>query len=206
MLGKIAPRPSQPSPMRSRIHASAFFSALLRNGFHGRVSRNFSARFQREEEILPGEKFAVEGHAEVRVLGAVGEELVQLLLRREVAHRLEMVDDRERHDHAAAPRRHLVDVKVEPVRQQDDLRRNDRQVLPRILTEDREEELGVGVRLRNAAQPHDGGVGLDHPRIVRRKAGQLQREVGLERGVELARALVVGVPAAVGHLPRQAGS
>ncbi len=134
------------------------------------------------------------------MLRAVGEELVELLFRRQIARRLEVIDDRERHDHAAAPRRHLVNVKVEPIRQQDDFRRDDRQVLPRILAEHGEEELGVRVGSRDAAEAHDGGVGADHARVVGLMPGKLEREVGLERGVELARPLVVGVPAAVEHL------
>ncbi len=122
-----------------------------------------------EEKILPGEELPVEGQIEIGVLGAVGEELVELLVGRQVPRRLEMIQDGERHNHAAAPRRHLVNIKIEPVRQEDDLRRDDREIFPRELAEEGEEELGVGVRLRDAAETHDGGVGLEQPGVLGEK-------------------------------------
>ena len=61
MLGKIAPRPSEPSLMRSTIHASAFLSALLRPGFHGSVSRNFSSRSQRRKKFFQVKNFRSNG-------------------------------------------------------------------------------------------------------------------------------------------------
>ena len=88
-------------------------------------------------------------------------------------------------------------------RQQHDLRRNARAVLPRIEIEQAEVDLDVAVGRLNAAQLQNALAQARHARIVDRQAGQLQREVGLYRGADFRRALDVDVEAAVGKLAVQ---
>ena len=137
------------------------------------------------------------------LLGAERIEFVQLLVARQHARRLEMIDDRERDEHGPAPGRHFVNVKRRPGRQQNHFHRNRRQIFPGKLPEQREVKLAEGVHPRNAAEPQDGRARLLHERRVGRAAGELEREVGFDRRVDLARAAVINVPAAVRQLAFQ---
>ena len=97
--------------------------------------------------------------------------------------------------------RHLVDVEVQPVGQQDEFRRDDGQVFPREHAHQREVELGKRVAARDAAQPQDRRARLAHPRGLRAVPGQFQREIRLHARVDLARPAVIDIPAAIGQLP-----
>ena len=66
--------------------------------------------------------------------------------------------------------------------------------------EQREVQLGERVHARHAAQVERHFARPQHAPVGHRHAGELEREVGLDGGVDLGRAAVVNVPAAVGQL------
>src|SRR5258705_673073 len=120
--------------------------------------------------------------------------------RREMARGFVVVENRKRRDDGAAPRRHLVQVEEKPVREKEDFRRDRGQVFPRKLSEKREVEFSVGVYLRDTSETKDIRAGLPHPCCVGRVSGELERQVGLDRGVDFARTADKNVPAAVREL------
>ena len=89
-----------------------------------------------EEKIRPRESRLAPARAEVGLLGAGGVKLVQREFRRQVARGLEVVQDRERDEHRARPRAHLINVEEEPFWKQQHLRRDGRQMLPWELAEE----------------------------------------------------------------------
>jgi len=153
------------------------------------------------EKVLHREKPVFHRMEERTALDPVRIELVQLFFRRQMGDRAEAADDGHRHDDGARPGAHLEHVERRPVGQQEDFRRNVGKILPGILAEHRQVELAVGVAARNSSQPHRGGPGLAHLRLVRGESGQLQTEVGLDRRRDIAGSARIDRPATVGQLP-----
>ena len=153
-----------------------------------------------EKKVPPSPEARVLFEREVGIFESCRIELVELHGRGEMAHGLVVIENRQRRDDRPAPRRHLVEVEEKPIREEEDLRRDGGQVLPRKLAEKRKVKLSVGVDLRDAAEAEDVRAGLPHPRGVGRVAGKLEREVCLNRGVDFARTTDKNIPAAVGEL------
>ena len=114
-----------------------------------------------------------------------------------------MVDDRQRHEHRAAPGTHLVEVHVEPFADQDDLAGNGRHIFPGEQAQQRQIELREGVHARHAPEVQRHFARAQHARVGDRHAGQLQRQVSFDRRIHLRRAAVIDVPAAVRQLHRE---
>ena len=94
-------------------------------------------------------------------------------------------------------------LKKHQLGQQDHLDRDGRQIFPGELAEQRQVKLAVGVHPRDAAETQDVGARFLHEGRVGAVAGELEREVGFDAGVDFARAAVVNIPAAVGKLALQ---
>ena len=156
-----------------------------------------------QEKIAPGEETLVARQTKILVLGAERIKLVQLFVAGQRARRLEMIDDRERHEHGAAPGRHLVNVKRRPLRQQNHLHRDGGQIFPGKLAQQREIKFAERVHGGNAAEAQDGRARFLHERRVRRITGELQREIRFDRRVDFARPAVINIPAAVRQLAFQ---
>ena len=77
------------------------------------------------------------------------------------------------------------------------------QIFPGKLAEQRQVKLAVGVHPRDAAEPQDVGARFLHEGRIGAVPGELEREVGFDAGVDLARAAVVDIPAAIGELALQ---
>ena len=118
-------------------------------------------------------------------------------LERQRVARLEGGDDREGDDRLPGPAAPVVNVQREPRRQVDDLRRDHRQVIPRPQPGKRQPDPGEYPRRADAALGGDPGGGALHVLRVRVVAPQLERDVGLDRGGEVARAAVEVGPGAV---------
>ena len=110
--------------------------------------------------------------------------------------------DRERHDRLARPAAEVVHVEREPARQQDDLRRERRQRLPRPESEERQPDPGEDARALDPAQLAHDLRGALQVRGLRAVAGETQGEIRLDRGRELRRAAEEAGPGSVGTLLR----
>src|SRR5215475_9414855 len=115
-----------------------------------------------EEEISPRPKLFAARQPQVALLGTDRIKLVQLLIARQRPGWFEMVDDRERNQHRATPRRHFVDVERRPGREQNHLDRNRWQIFPRKLAEEREIKFAERVHPRNAAETQNALARFSH--------------------------------------------
>ena len=129
---------------------------------------------------------------------AVGVELVEVDLH--LPCRPEMVDDGQRDDHGPRPVAHLPEVDMEPFADEEHLARDGGHVVPGHQADEGQVELRKGVHPRHAAEGPGHFPGAEHAWIGGGDAGQFQRQVGLDRGVHLGRAVGVDVPAAVAEL------
>ena len=112
-------------------------------------------------------------------------------------------DDGERHDRLPRPAGEVVDVERDPRRQQDQLRRQRRHVVPRPEPEQRQPDAGEHARaLEPAARRGRSSRARAHVLGVGRVAGQPQRDVGLDRRRQVAGAAVEVRPGAVVALLR----
>jgi hypothetical protein len=91
---------------------------------------------------------------------------------------------------------------VEPFAEEDDFARDGGDVIPGEQAEESEVEFGEGVQARYAAEAEGDFAGAEHAWIGARDAGEFEGEVGLDGRVDLGRAAVVDVPAAVLELER----
>ena len=173
----------------------------LASGFPRELVEELEDGVAGEEKIRPRQAPAFPAQPEETLLRADGIQLMELLVGGERAAGLVVIEDGQRDEHRPAPRGHFVDREKEPLRHEDHLDRDGGEILPRKLPEQREVELRVGIHLRDAAEPQHAGARFLHPRLRGRVARELQREVGFDRGVHLARTAFVDVPAAVRDLP-----
>src|SRR5579875_157229 len=95
------------------------------------------------------------------------------------------VDNRERYKNGTRPRRHLIDVEVEPFRHENEFWRDDRNTVPVVLPENGEIELGEGVAVGHSTQRQNGTAGANHERLAFAETGQFTGEVGLYRCADL---------------------
>src|SRR3954469_21637594 len=104
----------------------------------GEPFRELVQPVERDEKVAPGKTFRVRRQSQIAFMDALRIKLVQIetLLRR--AGRLEMIDDRQWHEHRTAPGTHLVEVHVEPFADENDLARNGGDVIPWIKAEQRQ--------------------------------------------------------------------
>ena len=115
--------------------------------------------------------------------------------------RLERRDDRQRDDRLACPAAEGVDRERCARGKQDLLGRERRHLLPRPEAEQREPHASEDTALLDAAGLADERRRAGHVRGVARIAGDPERDVGLDRGREIAGAAEIGRPRAVGPLP-----
>ena len=122
-----------------------------------------------DEEVAPGERvLAIPAQAQVRVITAADEELVDALLRGDLLEWLFGIDDRERDEDGAGPRADLVNVEVEPVREEDDLGRNGGDRVVVVLAQRAEINLSEGIALDHSAErAHALEIALDAVADVR---------------------------------------
>src|SRR5438477_6480945 len=126
-----------------------------------------------QEEGPPGKKTRIARQGKVLVLGPQRIEFVELLQSRQFAGRLKMVDDRERDQHRPTPRRHFVNVKWQPLREQNHLYWNGGQVVPRKLPKQRKIELAEGIHARNSTETQNVGTSFPHAGQIGGKTRQL---------------------------------
>ncbi len=107
---------------------------------------------------------------------------------------------KHRHDRRASPSGELVDVQREPVRQEDQFRRQDRHAAPVPLPEERQPDLREDSRFWHAAGGEYKISSSPHRRCVRRYARELKREVCLDRRIDIGRPPIVDRPSAIGDL------
>ncbi len=142
----------------------------------------------------------IAGQGEIALVIAFGVQFFERDGCLERAGGFEMVDDRQRHEHRAAPGTHLPEIHVKPFADENDFRRNGGDVIPGEKPEQREVKLGKGVHPRHAAHAQRHGARAQHARVRHGNAGQLEGEVGLDGGVYFRGTAVINVPAAVGEL------
>src|ERR1700674_1786315 len=193
--GKMAASPSL-SSRRSRIQASARARARRRKG----VSRSLSPSFRPLSSSRKQPRQAREERRRRSGRRRHGPQLVDRMLGGDRPHRAQRPDDRQRDDDAPGPRRHLVQVEIEPARQQHHLRRHRRASPPVVLAADRQVDLGEAVASLDAAELQDGPAGALHVRGLGSVAGELEDEVRLDRGAHLGRSARVDRPAACREL------
>ena len=151
-----------------------------------------------EENVAPGEElFAVYTQAQDGILAAADEKLVNALLGRDLLERLFGVNDGQRNQDAARPRRDLVDIEIKPVGEEDDLRRDGGHGVVVVLAERAEVHFGEGVAGDHAAMGEGPLARLHHARIVGTQAHELGGEVALDRKRDIARAAGIQAPATV---------
>ena len=121
---------------------------------------------------------------------------------RQLADRALRGDDRQRDDRLPGPAAPVVDVEREPGRQVDQLRRDDRQVVPGPLAEHGHPDPGEDAARLQTALGADPFGGARHVRRGRLVAGQPQRDVGLDAGRQVAGAAVEVGPGGVVTLLR----
>src|SRR5213594_654368 len=92
--------------------------------------QEFQNIFNAEKEIAPRPELFAARKPQIALLCADRIELVQLLFARQNASWFEMIDDGQGHKHGPAPRRHFVNVKRRPARQEHHFCRDRRQILP----------------------------------------------------------------------------
>ncbi len=111
--------------------------------------------------------------------------------------RLFGVDDGQRHEDGARPRRDFVDIEVEPVGKEDDLRRDGGDGVVVVLAERAEIHLGEGVARDDAAVGQNPLAAFGQARIVGADAHELGREVALDGERDVAGTAGIDAPAAV---------
>ena len=153
-----------------------------------------------QEEISPGEDAVAGREREVGAARRAEPKLLDAAARVESDPRPVREQQQHRHHGLARPARHRVDVQREPRRQQDRLDRHRRQPRPRELSEVREVGAREHLRAREPAVRVDVLSGTHQRRLLRAVAGELQREVCLDRGAEVSGAALVQRPAAVARL------
>ena len=153
---------------------------------------------QQNEKIPPADDLLpVPPQVKIRLLASAHKQLVDALLRRQLLERLLRVHDRERHQHAPRPRRYLIDIEVEPVGEQYDLRRNGGHRVVVVLPERTEIDLGERVALHHTAIGQHTRTRLHHHRVVLGPAHQLQRQIRLHAVVDERGAPGILAPSAV---------
>ena len=152
-----------------------------------------------KEEIAPrDERFApIERRRFVR---RIDEEFIDLSVLRQAEVGTQRRKNRHRDDDAARPRRHLVDVEIEPVRQQHHFRQDRGDHLPTERAGEREIKANVGIRFFEAAEAQHRFARLHHVRGFRIVSDEFQCEVGFAGGVQFGRAARINIPAAIGEL------
>ncbi len=140
---------------------------------------------------------AIDAQAQDGVGAAADEQLVDSLLRRNFLERLFGVDDGQRNENGARPRRDFVDVEVEPVGKKNDLRRNGGHGIVVVLAERAEIHLGEGVARDHAAVGQNPLAALGQARIVGADAHQLGGEIALDRERDVARTAGIDAPASI---------
>ena len=163
--------------------------------------RQFVQPIQPEEKIAERDLFRVGRQCEVALVDAVRIKFVQRDVDR--ARRLEMVDDRQRHDHAARPVAHVPEIHMEPFADEQHFARNRRHIFPREQTDECEIQFGKSIHARHAAEMPRHLPRLQHPGIRHRHARQFQREIRLDRRIHFRRPAVVNIPAPVRQLHRE---
>ena len=200
MAGKMALRPSLPSPIRSIIQVSAAFERSPAQRMNRQLVVNLQEFVATEKKVPPSPKARVLFEREVGILKSCRIELVELHGRGEMAHGLVVIENRQRRDDRPAPRGHLIEIEEEPIREEEDLGRDSGQELPRKLAEESKVKLSVRIDLRDAPEAEHVRASLPHPRGIGRVAGQLEGEVCLNRCINFARTTDKNIPAAVGEL------
>ncbi len=109
---------------------------------------------------------AIDAQTQDGVGAAADKQLVDSLLRRNFLVRLFGVDDGQRNEDGARPRRDFVDIEVEPVGKENDLRRNGGHGIVVVLAERAEIHLGEGVAGDDAAVRQNPLAAFGQARIV----------------------------------------
>ena len=151
-----------------------------------------------QEEIAPRDQgFAIHAQAQDGVGAAADEELVDAVFPGNLLVWLLGVDDGQRHKDGPRPRRDFVNVEVEPVGKENDLRRDGRDGIVVVLAQRAEVHLGEGVARHHAAMSQNPLAALRQARIVGPDAHELGREIALHRERDVARAAGIEAPASV---------
>ena len=152
---------------------------------------------EHEKEIAPTDEFLAPLQMKIRVVTAGREEFLNSHLIGNLLKGFLGVGDRERHENAAGPRRNLVDVEPEPIREQYDFRWNCWHCVVVVLAEEAQIDLGEGVDRSDPAETLDALSRSYQNGIVRLIACELQPKIGLNRSANVRWSTVVDRPAAV---------
>src|ERR1700761_9306856 len=80
-----------------------------------------------KKEVSPTQRLLfIPAQMHVRIFAPAYKKLLNSLFRSKLLERLLRIDDRQRHENPARPRRDLIDIEVAPVWKENDLRRNRR--------------------------------------------------------------------------------
>jgi len=165
--------------------------------------REFVQTVEPEKEIAEGDAFRIGLESQVALMHAFGIKFIQIDTVIDFVRGLVVVDDGQRHEHRARPVAHLPEIDVKPFADQQHFARNRRDIFPREQAEEREIQLGKRVHARHAAEMQRHFARLQHARVGRRHARELEGEIRLDGGVDFRRAAVIDVPAAVRQLHRE---
>src|SRR4029077_104623 len=153
-----------------------------------------------QKEIPPGPERFTAGQAQIGLLGTKWIQFVQLLFARQNSSRFEMINNRQRYEHGAAPRRHFVNVKWRPPWEEHHFHRDCGKIFPGELAQQCKVKLAKRVHLRNAAATNDIRARFLHKRRVHRTAGELQCKICFRRCINFAWATMINAPSSVRQL------
>ena len=158
---------------------------------------------QPQEEITQRNPVRVGRQRQIALVETLRVKLVEIDVVLERTRGLEVIDDRQRHEHGARPVAHVPEIHVKPFANEQHFARNRGHIFPREQTEQREIQLRECVHPRHAAEIHRHFARAQHPWIGDRHARELEGEIRLDGGVHLRRPAVIVVPAALRQLHRE---
>ena len=165
----------QPLGLRTRaVQNPPFrhFQCVLTKWLPGKIFQPPKQIIDPDEEVFHREEMAFDGMEKRSSLHPVGIQFMELFFRRQMGGGPETPDDRKSHHNGPRPRAHLKHIKGSPIRQEENLGRDIRQIFPRILTQHRQIELTIRIRPRDPAQTKSRRPRFFHFRLIRSKSGQ----------------------------------
>src|SRR5580698_5866427 len=150
-----------------------------------------------KEEVAPRKQLFRPAQVHARFLHAADKKFFHAHFAGNFLEWLLRVADRKWNQDGARPRRNFVDIEPEPIGKEDDLRRNGRDSVVVVLTEEAKIDLGECIDFSDAAHLKNFLAGALQRRMVRRIAGELQPKVAFNRSADVRRSASIDAPATV---------